>query len=687
MGSRALARVVTPNSIALNAYIYGYAGHSLVTPHAPLQQIWWTQERIDAKVTPDFVASRLRKEERDLLHQKVGFGDGLTDDTYLEWILERAKRLYLILAEIGVPDQIFGVIDDSWDDEDLPIPLDAVERLALSYTNDDHLNRNFYHTQFTFLLRELHRGHHIAYGENEVIPLEYVYKLPAAVSLQNWSRVHFPKRPDNVFVRRRMSLSAADVQDDPLETEFRRDVKTAQAVEHDHIAPVWASYTAKGSAFTVTPFVGQHTLKTFIEHRSAPQYMRIPKHDRQELLLRWLHCLSDAVAKLHRNGLCHGEIRPSNILVDANNEIAFSDIGTLKSFQRDKKTVPDEIYTYAPPEAHAPTLAYLLDTSNGNEKTRDRASRPPSVQSKTSSQRSFSPSSTKPKKKGRRSLPTSPITSFDFGFGGKPPKDTSTTLFVSSPQADIFSLGCIFLDILTFLMSKKTATFTKHRSSKHKTSEEGRGTRLDSSFHANLEKLDSWMAILDSEAFDKDDRAFRAVPALLDLVKAMLSPIPGIRPDADDVTNQVRTILAVDAQMLHLHCAVHDYPPRMQNSSATRSSISPSTAPVAIPIRTPKSPSITAFSPTRSLASRYTPSVVSSVVSSVPELDEDSSTVADTATLRYSVADSVGESVTAMGSPGALSWRRKSAASGSMGKSPREVTGAGTWGRKYMDVG
>jgi len=35
--------------------------------------------------------------------------------------------------QTGVPDQIFGVIDDSWDDDDLPVPLDMVQRLALSY--------------------------------------------------------------------------------------------------------------------------------------------------------------------------------------------------------------------------------------------------------------------------------------------------------------------------------------------------------------------------------------------------------------------------------------------------------------------------------------------------------------------------------------------------------------------------
>lgn len=100
MSGRTLTNVVNDQTIALNAMIYGYAGHSLVTPHAALQQIWWTDERINEKVTQEFVTSRLQPRERERLTQSVGFGD-LSDDTYIEWILEKARRLFLVLAEIG----------------------------------------------------------------------------------------------------------------------------------------------------------------------------------------------------------------------------------------------------------------------------------------------------------------------------------------------------------------------------------------------------------------------------------------------------------------------------------------------------------------------------------------------------------------------------------------------------------
>lgn len=167
MGTRTFADVApTSATIALNAYIFGFGGQSLVTPHSALKYQWWTDDRIEAKVTRQFVVSKLRGEEREFLNKELVFGEGLTNDTYLEWILERAKRLFLILTEIGVPDQIFGIIDDSWGDDDLPVPLENVKSLELSIDEDEQLNRKFYNTQFLYLLRELKAGSHIDYGPN-----------------------------------------------------------------------------------------------------------------------------------------------------------------------------------------------------------------------------------------------------------------------------------------------------------------------------------------------------------------------------------------------------------------------------------------------------------------------------------------------------------------------------------------
>ncbi|KAF2175112.1 kinase domain-containing protein [Zopfia rhizophila CBS 207.26] len=552
MSSRTLTNVVNDQTVALNALIYGYAGHSLVTPHAALQQIWWTDERINEKVTTDFITSRLRPSEREWLDRPVGFGD-LTDDTYIDWILERARRLFLVLAEVGAAEKIFKVVENSWDDDDLPLQMEDIEKLSLSSKRNDQVNAKFYHTQFAFLLRELREGVHIDYAPNEVLPLEYVMGLPPAVTLQHWSRVHLPKKQREVYVRRKFSLGNTE-SPTAFESDFIMDVESSRMIEHEHIAPVWASYTAKGTGYTLTNFVGQHTLKTFIDHRNPQQYQRLPKEERRYLLLGWLHCLADAIATLHQSGFCHSSIRPSNILIDENNNIAFSDIGSLETFQRDKKPDPMEAYTYGAPEAHISTQSF--DPEAPAPSPNIGTTRKPSTASKSSSGSSNSSASQRQK---LTKTPTNDFSGFNFGFKKNKPAPQPRSRTNETEKADVFSLGCIFLDILTFMVKRKAHDFTKHRSSKQKINTGGKNSRTDSSFHANLDKVDTWMKVVEDIAFEHDEDAFRAVPHIMNLIRGMLSRAPNIRPSARDVRDRLLEILLTETAIPSVHCGAHKH--------------------------------------------------------------------------------------------------------------------------------
>lgn len=522
MGTRGVAQIApTPATIALNAYIYGYGGHSLVTPHAALKQLWWTDERIEAKITRSFVVSKLRGEERGFLDRPLAFGEGLTDDTYMEWILERAKRLFLILAEVGVPDQIFGCIDDSWDDDDLPIPLDSIPNLELSYENDDALNKRFYDTQFVYLLRELKPGSHVDYGPREHIPMEYVNTVPPAVSLQIWDRVHFPEKPDDIFMRRKYPLVDKETGQD-LRRSFTKDVRRAKALRHEHLAPTWASYTTSDNAgYVISDFVGEHTLGTFIDHRTPMQFLRVPVAERPILLCEWMFCLADALAFLHDRGVPHTAIRPSNIIIDHDNRIAFADVGCLRTFQRGKKANKTEVYNYAAPEAQlaipvatassSPPISSMgafhrlrqlsssasssSNSSTGSStRTNSICTVPTSPITPCLTERSNSMTATPP------SIPPTPTPKSPSAFRNfsrhithasiSTARDMSATISprtkprvlprptvpdpdslcdlpnASAEMSDIFSLACIFLDILTFMLKGKLTDFVKFRASR-----------------------------------------------------------------------------------------------------------------------------------------------------------------------------------------------------------------------------
>ncbi|KAF2439625.1 hypothetical protein P171DRAFT_466692 [Karstenula rhodostoma CBS 690.94] len=554
MTARTLNNVVNDQTVALNALIYGYGGHSLVTPQYALQQIWWTEERIDEKVDEDYVNSRLQPKEREWLGRPVGFGD-LTDDTYLEWILEKARRLFLILVEIGEADRIFAVVEKSWDDDDLPLSMDDIEQLALANRRDDQANVRFYQTQFSFLLRVLGPGLHVDYASNEQIPLEFVMGLPPAVALQPWSRVHLPKKPHEVLVRRKFALGNAE-STFAFEEDYIMDVESAQMVEHEHIAPIWASYTAKGFGYTLTNFVGQHTLKTFIDHREPPQYKRLSKPERRQLVLNWMLCLSDAVATLHRNGYCHSAIRPSNIIIDEHNNIAFSDIASLSTFTRDKKPDPMDAYIYGaaetqnatdPIEPNVPAPPPIIGTR-----------RKPSIASKSSSGSSTSSGS-------RQKLTKSPVSNefsgFNFGFRrmSKQPVQRQRSRVHETEQADVYSLGCVFVEMVTFMLKKKPNDLVKHRSTKQKekVNTGGKNSRTDSSYHANMDKIESWMKLLEESASAFEHEEFVAIPHILILVRTMLSRNAHMRPSAREVRSQLLDIILEYTTMDNIHCGVH----------------------------------------------------------------------------------------------------------------------------------
>ncbi|KAK0260583.1 hypothetical protein LTS09_004880 [Friedmanniomyces endolithicus] len=622
MGTRSYADVApTAATIALNAYIFGYGGHSLVTPHTTLKQLWWTDERIERKVTRSFVVSKLRGEERQFLDKPLAFGEGLTDDTYMEWILERAKRLFLVLTEVGVPDQIFGCIDASWTDNDLPMTLDDIKDLDLAYENDENLNRRFYDTQFVYLLRELKAGTHIEYGPKEHIPME----------------------PEEVFMRRKYALTDKDTGQ-TYHNSFSRDLQRAKALRHEHIAGLWGSYIAEDAGYVLSDFVGEHTLATFIDHRTPSQLLRVSPTERPTLLLEWTLCLADALASLHHRGVPHAAIRPSHILIDHDNHIAFADVGSVRTFQRGKKPYHTETYDYAAPESQICKAPFVLtssppksslsafgkfrkmssSTSNSSTSSSTGSSTrsnslqitvpgtpvtPPSSAGRSNSlstilgpmsPSSFSRSSSSSFRNFSRHIrnescssptfPKSPMSLTPVTILPRPSTVASGSLcdIPDAPpeMSDIYSLGCVFLDILTFMLRGKLVDFVRFRCARLQASENRKRSRTDQSFHCNPDKTEAWLDVLreDSQRLGAaGNQVYRGVPALLDLVRRMLLPNALLRPTAVEVRDRIQDVLVDQCGIERLCCAGREWDVSPMPALSMRDSFSIATATIGSP--------------------------------------------------------------------------------------------------------
>ncbi|KAF2227363.1 kinase-like domain-containing protein, partial [Elsinoe ampelina] len=513
--------------------MYGFAEAGLLTPHYTVKRLWWTAERIDDTVNRRFVVGHIRGHERQFLDRKIIYHT-LTNDTYLDWILFKAPRLFLTLVEIRCAERIFSLVDDGWDDSDLPVPWKDIERLDLNIDPDHILNRRFYEAQYTYLLRQLEEDYHVEYGPNEYIPMEYVGTIPPAVDIKDWHRIHFPDEWRSQFVRRQFNFGDNEDERRVAEIEYLEDVKVMKKHQHYHLCDVWASYTNENSGFTLSTYIGEHTLKTFMDHRTPPQYMELNPDDRPCLLLEWMHCLADVVAYLHKCDTYHGAIRPSNILVDSVNCVAFSDIGHLKTFKKDKRVSKQELRDYTAPE--------LLQESSPKTSIYN-----PFAQHETNSTWKIPPPALR-----------------------HPPS-------THHPSADVFSLGCIYLDILTFLVLGKTTTLQKFRRSKSTTIpshtsytpsliRSGASTPVTQSspgvfssassthFHSDPVKLHAWTSHLLSISSQQVTPLHSSLVELLPLVKQMLAPNPSLRPSMQEVRGVVEETLSRQGETRRLCC-------------------------------------------------------------------------------------------------------------------------------------
>jgi serine/threonine protein kinase len=307
-------------------------------------------------------------------------------------------------------------------------------------------------------------------------------------------------------------------------------------LRNDHIVSYWASYTHHGYGYILLTPTTEYTLKSFLANTPSG-FKNLPKAGRRELAMNWILCLADTMAFLHSKSRSHCCIKPSTILFTDSNQVFYADSTRLSpeaagngkdsSFDR-------EWYDYAAPEQ------WYRPTGPG------------------------SPTA----KKGMNPYSISPEGP-NFNIPKSPDGTPSPSAMFHSPnpqlnpqQADIFSLGCIFLELLSFLVKRSTSKFASFRSAKHKTAGRG-GAVLDTSFHKNLGQVEAWMSSLAKDASKKvsdsdGGNVFRGITPLLHIVTGMLSANPHDRPTASEVQQKVYQVLIDQCDIEEPHC-VHQY--------------------------------------------------------------------------------------------------------------------------------
>jgi serine/threonine protein kinase len=493
---------------------------------------WWTDERIQATVTRSYISKHLPPQKQLYLHRPLPFGQGLTDDTYGDWIYTRGQRLYLLLQEIGCCEKIFEFAERSIDDSDLPLTENDIAALKLPSAG---LAKKFYQKQHAFKVQTLKEGVHIDYAGNDVIPVRVIPRGvggQSRVDKDSFDRVTFSAKE---FTRRRISLR----RDSGIEkSNFIHHFKTLQQFKHPHLISVFATYTHEEQGYVLLGPSPELTLKSVLEDPSK-YFKQMPKTDQLDLLLRWAHCLIRVVGYMHEHEMAHQAIRPSNIFITSDYNVMLGPYAALGALEDRDPIFKLEAYEHAAPEqwqrrsTWQETIPLRSSLQSGSRaayqpKYQRQSSRPSSPETSRTASAGSSGSSLTTRTSNRYSRVSSTGPSLKSSAptnSARPSHAIITTLTYQAPTAstaaydqtplfpsDIFCLSTVVIQLLSLFVSihKSTTKYSpsslrSHLGKCNRNAGRG-GAPADCSFHSNLLQVNTWLDALSQAMLGKSGR-------------------------------------------------------------------------------------------------------------------------------------------------------------------------------------
>src|SRR5262245_8245209 len=117
-------------------------------------------------------------------------------------------------------------------------------------------------------------------------------------------------------------LNNRHANDDQFIERFRREAKNAAALNHPNIVSIYDRGDVEDTYYIAMEFLGGRTLKELIVGRGAPPINVAIEYARQIL---------SALRFAHRHGIVHRDIKPHNVLVDAEGRVKVTDFGIARA--------------------------------------------------------------------------------------------------------------------------------------------------------------------------------------------------------------------------------------------------------------------------------------------------------------------------------------------------------------------
>jgi serine/threonine-protein kinase len=117
-------------------------------------------------------------------------------------------------------------------------------------------------------------------------------------------------------------LNGRHANDDQFIERFRREAKNAAALNHPNIVSIYDRSEAEDTYYIAMEFLDGRTLKELVVSRGAAPINVAIEYARQIL---------SALRFAHRHGIVHRDIKPHNVLVDAEGRVKVTDFGIARA--------------------------------------------------------------------------------------------------------------------------------------------------------------------------------------------------------------------------------------------------------------------------------------------------------------------------------------------------------------------
>ena len=170
---------------------------------------------------------------------------------------------------------------------------------------------------------------HYTYPEGTLATFQPLRNLGRG-SMAHVEEVYIP--PYESFVRKTFLLKMNSDHRLRCRDIIHREIEVMSRLTHMHIVKVIGSYDLEPFTSTILMFpVGDNDLKMFFDELLDSPRGTHEWGKRRQWLRKWVGCLTSAIAYIHGQGICHKDIKPSNIVYKGDT-VYLTDFGSCGQF-------------------------------------------------------------------------------------------------------------------------------------------------------------------------------------------------------------------------------------------------------------------------------------------------------------------------------------------------------------------